>query len=111
MSLEIERATSATPEVVELITALESELSVHYAPEQRHGLSLDALFEPHIHFLVARQDGRGGGCGGIALFHGFAELKRFYVRPGRRGRGIADAILARLADVAAAAGHTSLKLE
>lgn len=111
MTLDIARATTATPEVVELITELERELSANYPPEQRHGLSLDSLFQPHIHFVIARQDGRGVGCGGIALFSGFAELKRFYVKPDLRGRGIADTILRQLADVAAAAGHTLLRLE
>jgi putative acetyltransferase len=111
MTLDIERATSATPEVIELITQLESELSAHYPPEQRHGLSLDALFQPHIHFVVARENGHGLGCGGIALYPGFAELKRFYVKPDQRGRGIADTILRQLGDVAAARGLTVLRLE
>lgn len=111
MTLEIERALGPTPDVVALITELESELSVNYPPEQRHGLSLDRLFQPHIHFVLARQDGRGVGCGGIAFFSGFAELKRFYVRPDLRGRGIADTILRQLADVAVAGGHTLLRLE
>jgi putative acetyltransferase len=111
MKLDIVRALSATPEVVELVTELEAELSANYPPEQRHGLSLDKLFQPHIHFMVARQDGHGVGCGGIAFFSGFAELKRCYGRPGLRGRGIADTILRQLADVAAAAGHTMLRLE
>lgn len=111
MTLDIERALSATPDVVELITALEAELSPNYPPEQRHGLSLDALFQPHIHFVIAREDGRGVGCGGIALYPGFAELKRFYVKPGLRGRGIADTILRQLGDVAAASGRPLLRLE
>jgi putative acetyltransferase len=111
MNLEIERATTATPEVVDLITALEKELSANYPPEQRHGLSLDNLFQPHIHFVVARENGRSVGCGAIALFPGFAELKRFYVEPDQRGRGIAAAILRQLGDVAAAGGRTLLRLE
>ena len=111
MTLHIQRATAPTPDVVELVTELETELSAYYPPEQRHGLSLDRLFQPHIHFVIARQDGRGVGCGGIAFFSGFAELKRFYVRPGLRGRGIADTILRQLADVAVAGGHTMLRLE
>jgi len=111
MTLHIERATAATPDVVELITELENELSANYPPEQRHGLSLDSLFEPHIHFVIARQDGYSVGCGGIAHYPGFAELKRFYVKPDLRGRGIADAILRQLGEVAAAAGHTVLRLE
>ena len=111
MTLDISRAFSATPEVTKLITELESELSANYPPEQRHGLSLDKLFQPHIHFVIARQNGHGVGCGGIAFYPGFAELKRFYVRPDLRGRGIADTILRQLADVAAEAGHTLLRLE
>lgn len=111
MSLDIARATAATPEVVELITELEAEMSPNYPPEQNHGLSLDSLFEPHIHFVIARADGRGVGCGGIALYPGFAELKRFYVKPDQRGRGIADTILRQLGNVAAAKGVTLLRLE
>jgi len=111
MTLEILRMTSATPQVIELIAALDDELSAHYPPEQRHSLSLDSLFQSHIHFMVARDSGNGVGCGGIALFDDFAELKRFYVKPGLRGRGIADAILAQLSAVASAAGHKSLRLE
>jgi putative acetyltransferase len=111
MKLDITRALSATPDVIELVTELETELSANYPPEQRHGLSLDKLFQPHIHFMVARQDGHGVGCGGIAFYPGFAELKRFYVRPDLRGRGIADTILRQLADVAAANGHSLLRLE
>ena len=111
MTLSIERAIAVTPEVVELITALEGELSANYPPEQRHGLSLDSLFQPHIHFIVARQNGQAVGCGGIALFPDFAELKRFYVKPGLRGRGIADAILSHLSQAAATAGQQRLRLE
>lgn len=107
----IERVVSVTPDAVELVAALESELSANYPPEQRHGFSLDKLFRPHIHFVVARLDGRAVGCGGIALFSDFAELKRFYVTPDLRGRGIADAILHRLGDIAAAAGHKLVRLE
>jgi putative acetyltransferase len=109
--LAIERATGATDEVGALIGALEAELAQHYRPEQRHGLSLAALFEPHIRFFIARLDGEAVGCGGIALFADFAELKRMYVVPHRRGRGIADAIVARLTAEAQAAGLTLLRLE
>jgi putative acetyltransferase len=111
MSLNIARATAATPEVIELITELESELLPNYPPQQNHGLSLESLFQPHIHFVVASRNGRGIGCGGIALFSGFAELKRFYVKPDQRGRGIADTILRQLGEVAAASGLTVLRLE
>jgi putative acetyltransferase len=110
-SIEIERVRAATPEVRALIEELDRELSEHYAPEQRHGLALDAIFEPHLRFLVARLGGVAVGCGGIALFPDFAEVKRMYVRTGARGRGVADAILARLAADAMEAGVPVLRLE
>ncbi|HWC63743.1 MAG TPA: GNAT family N-acetyltransferase, partial [Rhizomicrobium sp.] len=110
-SIRLERGLAATPEIRALIAELDAELSAHYAAEQRHGLSLDALFEPHIRFFVAWADGKAQGCGGVALFPGFAELKRMYVRPAARGGGIADAILERLSQEASAAGLDLLRLE
>ena len=101
----------ATAEVRELVEELENELSANYAPEQRHGLSLDRLFEPHVRFYIARLNGTAVACGGIARFEDFAELKRMYVRPNARGQGIADAIVQQLSEVALEHGLTLLKLE
>jgi putative acetyltransferase len=109
--IRVERAEGPTKDVRLLIGELDAELSRHYPPEQRHGLKLDALFEPHIRFFIAWADGEPAGCGGIALFADFAELKRMYVRPEARGRGVADAILTRLADEASPAGLRILRLE
>jgi putative acetyltransferase len=100
-----------TPDVVSLIGALNEELGALYAPEQRHGLALDALFQPHIRFFIAWRDGQAIGCGGVAFFDGFAEAKRMYVRPEARGQGIADALMARLAAETAASGRDLLRLE
>jgi putative acetyltransferase len=107
----VERASAATAEIRTLIGELEAELGANYTPEQRHGLSVDALFEPHIRFYVAWMEDSAAGCGGVALFSGFAELKRMYVREGSRGLGIADALLERLTAEAAGAGHKLLRLE
>jgi len=35
----------------------------------------------HVRFFVASLDGEPVGCAGVALFEGFAEVKRMYVRP------------------------------
>src|SRR5215470_16297261 len=109
MAIELVRSPSA--EVRSLVTELEEILSAEYPPEQRHGLRLEALFQPHIRFFVARMDGVAVGCGGIALFDDFAEVKRMYVREGARGRGVADALLTRLASEAKATGLGLLRLE
>jgi putative acetyltransferase len=109
--VSLERVTAATDELRTLIGELEQVLSAEYPPEQRHGLKLDALFQPHIRFYLARQDGAALGCGGVALFPAFAEVKRMYVRPAARGRGLAQAMLARIEQDARGAGLTLLRLE
>ena len=110
-SIQVERAASPTPEMRALIEELDHELSQNYEPHNRHGLSLDAIFRPHIRFFIARLDGSPAGCGGIALFSTFAEVKRMYIRPAARGRGVADAILTALAAEVSGAGLTLLRLE
>lgn len=107
----LERVGAPTEEVRRLVGELEAVLSAEYEPHQRHGLKLDAIFQPHIRFFLARLDGEAVGCGGVALFDGFAELKRMYVQEGLRGRGVAPAILARLEAEARAAGRLLLRLE
>jgi putative acetyltransferase len=107
----VERADAATAEVRALVGELDQELSENYSPEQRHGLALDALFQPHVRFFVARVSGLAVGCGGVALLAGFAEIKRMYVRVRSRGQGVADAIIARLAAEALDAGLAVLRLE
>ena len=109
--MEIVAVTGPTKEVRLLVEELNGELGSLYAPEQRHGLALKAIFEPHIRFFVARRQGRAAGCGGVALFPDFAEVKRMYVRPDARGQGVADAIMARLIAETRGAGLSVLRLE
>ena len=111
MMLSIERVMSATEIVRTLVGELEAELSAAYPPEQRHGLAVEAIFQPHVRFFVATLDGVPAGCGGVALLDGFAEVKRMYVRPAERGRGVAQAVIGRLAAVARERGFSVLRLE
>lgn len=99
------------PDVELLVGLLNDELGSLYSPEQRHGLDLAAIFQPHVRFFLAYWRGQPAGCGGVALLDGFAEVKRMYVRPAWRRDGLASAIMDRLTAEAAAAGHTRLLLE
>ena len=110
-ALTIERLNAPNDAARLLIGELEAELSANYPAEQRHGLPLDAMFQPHIAFFVASCGGVPAGCGGVALLDGVAELKRMYARPSFRGRGVAPALLARLSAVAQEAGYSTLALE
>jgi len=109
--LVIEFVAAATEEVRALIGELDQVLSEGYPPEQRHALSLDAIFQPHVRFFLARLGAAAVGCGGVALFPDFAEVKRMYVRETARGRGVADALLARIEGEAREAGLAVLRLE
>jgi putative acetyltransferase len=111
MSIAIVRVIEATAELRELIGELDAVLGAAYEPHQRHGLSIAALFEPHVRFFVARRDGVAAGCGGVALFDDYAEVKRMYTRPAARGRGLAKAVLRRIEEEARAAGKSVLRLE
>jgi putative acetyltransferase len=107
----IEAVPLPTDEVRVLISELDRTLAAEYPPEQRHGLALDAIFQPHIRFFLARLNGVAVGCAGVALFVDYAEVKRMFVRESARGRGVAQALLARIEAAAREAGLTELSLE
>ena len=107
----VEAVPAATKEVRELISELDQALSAEYPPEQRHGLALDAIFQPQVRFFLARLRSEAIGCGGVALFPDFAEVKRMYVREAARGGGVAQALLARIEQEARNAGYRVLRLE
>jgi putative acetyltransferase len=109
--IAIELVTAPTDEARELIGHLDRALAADYLPEQQHGLAFEAIFRPHVRFFLARLDGDAVGCGGVALFATFAEVKRMFVRAGVRGRGVARALLARLEAEALANGHAWMRLE
>jgi putative acetyltransferase len=109
--LVIQHVTSPTDNVRLLIGELDAELNSAYEPQQRHGLKLDAIFQPGVMFFMAELEGNPVGCGGVAFENGLAEVKRMYVRPAARGRGVAQAILSRLEAEALRKGMTRLVLE
>ena len=111
MPLAIERVQAPTDDARMLVGELDAELSGTYTPDQRHGLNIERLFQPDVVFFIARLDGAAVGCSGIAIDSGFAEVKRMYVRPSARSRGIAHAIVTRLEEESRYRGITRLALE
>ena len=102
--ITIESGWEATDDVRALIGELDRILAAEYTPEQRHGLALSQIFKQDIRFFLARSNGVAVGCGGVAFFADFAEVKRMYVREAARGCGVAQALLARIEAEARAAG-------
>jgi putative acetyltransferase len=110
MRIAIEPADQ--PEVIALVEELDAYQKPLYPAESHHGIDIAALCEPHVLFAVARDAaGEAVGCGAIVLNGEYGELKRMYVRPGQRGRGIARALLEHLEVEAAARGCARFMLE
>ncbi|MBP7334399.1 GNAT family N-acetyltransferase [Niveispirillum sp.] len=100
------------PDARALIAALDHYLGQLYQPEDNHLLDPEQLKAPDIRFLLARRDGRAVGCGALRIDpSGYGEIKRMYVDPIHRGRGIASSIMAGLEQQARAEGLGLLKLE
>lgn len=85
------------PDVIALIDALDDYQGALYPPESNYHLSVEALKQPNVLFAVARDaEGRALACGAVVLLDGYGELKRMYVQPDQRGRGVAKGIIALL---------------
>lgn len=100
------------PEVIALIAELDAYQDGLYPPESRYALDLAALLQPNVRFMVARDErGCALGCGAMVLYEGYGELKRMYVQPASRGRGLAKRLLAELEAEALTTGCEWARLE
>jgi GNAT superfamily N-acetyltransferase len=67
--------------------------------EQGLSTSIDELLRPRARLYVAYVDGVDVGIGGLKpVSHEVAEIKRMYVRPSARGRGVGRALMMKLLD-------------
>ena len=105
-------------DVAALIAALDREMLEVYDEDAMYMTSLNDLAADYVHFLVARYQGHAVGCGALVVKDlDWGELKRMYVRPVARGKGLGRAILdnllvmARRRDLSHVRLETGLKLE
>src|SRR5439155_3090075 len=94
VEIVIEQLAGPTPDAERLIAELDAVLGALYEPEQRHGLSIEQVFQPNLRFFVAHLGDQAVGCGALALFDGYGEVKRMYTCEAARGRGVGKALLA-----------------
>jgi putative acetyltransferase len=103
--VQIQAREALDPEVAALVTAQQRELAESGDP---------MVYPAHdrVHYLVALIGGPAVACGAWQhLEDDVAELKRMYVRPSYRGRGIARALVVALEEEVMAAGYTTVRLE
>lgn len=99
------------PEAIRLIDASEAALNEIYPPEDNFAFSVDDLVKDGVWFTVAHLDGKAVGCGGLASYSDYGELKRIFVDPSARGRGVAHTILDTLETKAKSLGLPRVRLE
>ncbi|MFL6113053.1 MAG: GNAT family N-acetyltransferase [Catenulispora sp.] len=98
------------PQAAALRAALRIEIEALYGPDSEPGPPPSAA--DIALFLVAYADGLPVGCGALRpLEPGVAEIKRMYVVPQWRGRGVSGAVLSALEAAAGRRGWTTLRLE
>src|SRR4051812_28633642 len=100
MVISLDAADSADARA--LIAQLNADLRRVYSEAEIHGLHPGEEKNPRLTFLIGHLDGRPVACGALReLAPGMAEVKRMYVVPECRGRGLSRQILARLEELAA----------
>jgi ribosomal protein S18 acetylase RimI-like enzyme len=105
--------------LIESRPALDAELSALLVAQQRELREADGgldgqVFLPHddAAYLAVVVGGRVVACGAWqALEPGVAEIKRMYVRPAYRGRGIARQLIVALEEEILAADRSVIRLE
>jgi GNAT superfamily N-acetyltransferase len=113
-ALQIRRSTLASPDAIQLITALNAELSAAFPePGATHfSLNNEQVSVGDGAFLIAYLDDAAVGCGAVRrLDSATAELKRMYVSPSERGKGIGRELVKALEREAYQLGATSVVLE
>lgn len=94
-----------------LVEQVQQEYVVRYGGRDEAVVDPAEFRPPAGLFLVAEVAGEPAGCGAWRAYPpGGAEIKRVYVAPGFRRRGLAQVLMAELERSAARAGHRSVVL-
>ncbi len=94
-----------------LLNASHSLMQSLFSVDSCHYFSIDDLCQPNIHFFLARHAKTAAGCGALAIYDGYGEIKSMFTSDAFRGRGIADKVLAEIQSTAEKHGLPFLRLE
>jgi len=112
MTITILEVPPDSDDAIQLIRELDDHLLAHpYPPQSRHAFSVDKLVREGVVFFITYFEGQLAGCGGVKMLDDYGEVKRMFVRPIHRGRGLGKAMLNRLAEYAQSNGAKVLRLE
>jgi putative acetyltransferase len=103
-----------SPAARRLIARSDAYMSALYPAESNHFDSPEMLAQPHVRFLGIHLDGELIACGGVKLMDDdgrYGEIKRMFVLPEHRGRGLARVLLAALEEQLRREGCELARLE
>ncbi|SHH06698.1 GNAT family N-acetyltransferase [Massilia sp. CF038] len=110
--MHISFETPDQDDVRALIAELDDYLYSLYPPENVYALDIASLLHPSVMFAVVRDtEGAALGCGAIVIKPEYGEIKRMYIRPQARGKGLARALIETLESKAAGQGCRTFMLE
>ena len=89
----IKPVPASCADAVALVAALDRDLTERYPDTPIYGIDTQGLEASGGRFLIAYVDGMAAACGAFRPFDGSAEIKRMYVAPGFRRRGLGRLIL------------------
>lgn len=109
--LHLVRTNSEDPDFRALVQLLDQDLAERDGAEHSFYAQFNTIAQL-AHVVVAYQGAEPVGCGAFKPFEPNAvEIKRMYVQPAHRGRGIARAVLAELECWAGELGYARCVLE
>ena len=113
MTIEVHAEPLDAPDAAALLSELDADLAQRYGDDDDPVHAEPGEFvPPEGLFLVLIIDGQPLACGGYRRWdEKTAELKRMYVRPAGRRRGLARRLIAELEAAAREAGYTQMWLE
>lgn len=110
-SVKIVRTDSTNPDFRALVALLDQELLVRDGEEHVFYANFNKL-DKISHVVVAHVERTAVGCGALRKFsEDSAEIKRMFVQPTYRGKGIAGKVLLELENWARELGFTACVLE
>lgn len=110
--IEIELADARSPDLINLVAALDDFLNNVCGVERNHGSPIERLAHDDTQMFIARIAGQALGCAGLQVFEdGTGEVKRMYTVTEARRTGIGGRLLTRVVDAASTAKVSVLRLE
>lgn len=111
-AVEVRPLAPADPRARRLVEKLDRLQLSLYPAESNHLDPVETLAGDDVTFLAAFVAGEAVGCGAVKRMHGrYGEIKRMYVEPCARGRGVGRALIEALESTLLRCGIRLVRLE